>query len=222
MARKLILVCTPAGFGKTTLLADWATRTSCPVAWLSLDPQDNDPARFWRYVVAALDRACGGGLAEPLLPLLTARGGLSSQGVVTALINQLEAPGEEVALMVDDYHVLEAGPIHDGTAYLLRHLPPRLHLVITGRSDPPLPLARLRAAGELVEVRADDLRFTLEETTAFLHQVWGLDLSADAVAAVEARTEGWAVGLQLAALSLRGQPSLHPRLPERGGAGPTA
>src|SRR6266508_6112476 len=98
MARQLILVCTPAGFGKTTLLAEWAASARWPVAWLSLDPQDNDPARFWRYVVAALDRACGGGLAEQLLPLLTARGGLSSQGVVTALINQLEARDKEVAL----------------------------------------------------------------------------------------------------------------------------
>jgi LuxR family maltose regulon positive regulatory protein len=184
----------------------WASRTSCPVAWFSLDPQDNDPARFWRYAVAALDRACGGGLAEQLLPLLTARGGLSSQGVVTALLSQLEAPGEELVLVVDDYHVLEAGPVHDGVAFLLRHLPPRLQLVIAGRSDPPLPLARLRAAGQLVELRAADLRFTHEEAAAFLREVWRLELSPQVVAAVEARTEGWAVGLQLAALSLRERP----------------
>jgi LuxR family maltose regulon positive regulatory protein len=205
MARELVLVCTPAGFGKTTLLADWATRANLPVAWLSLDPLDNDPARFWRYVVAALDRACGG-LAEQVLPQLTGPGGLSSQGMVTALLSQLEAPGAELALVVDDYHLLNAGPIHDGVAFLLRHLPPRLHLVIAGRSDPPLPLARLRAAGQLVELRAADLRFTHEEAAAFLRQVWRLDLSPQVVAAVEARTEGWAVGLQLAALSLRERP----------------
>ncbi len=205
MARELILVCTPAGFGKTTLLADWATSANWPVAWLSLDEGDNDPARFWRYVVAALDRVRGG-LAERVLPLLAVPAVLSSQGVVTALINQLEAAPDEVALVLDDYHAVESAPIHDSMAFLLRHLPPQLHLVITSRSDPPLPLARLRAGGQLAELRADDLRFTPEEATAFLQEAWGLDLAADAVAALETRTEGWAVGLQLAALSLRERP----------------
>jgi LuxR family maltose regulon positive regulatory protein len=173
--------------------------------WLSLDSEDNDPARFWRYVVAALDRACGD-LAEHLLPLLTGPGVLSSQGVVSALINEFEALPNEVALVLDDYHVIESAPIHDGMAFLLRHLPPQLHLVIASRSDPPLPLARLRAGGQLVELRAADLRFTPEESAAFLQEVWGLDLSSEAVATLEARTEGWAVGLQLAALSLRERP----------------
>ncbi len=171
MARELILVCTPAGFGKTTLLADWATSANWPVAWLSLDEGDNDPARFWRYVVAALDRVRGG-LAERVLPLLAVPAVLSSQGVVTALINQLEAAPDEVALVLDDYHAVESAPIHDSMAFLLRHLPPQLHLVITSRSDPPLPLARLRAGGQLAELRADDLRFTPEEATAFLQEAW--------------------------------------------------
>jgi LuxR family maltose regulon positive regulatory protein len=205
MDRALILVCAPAGFGKTTLLADWATSTNWAVAWLTLDPDDNDPARFWRYVVAALDRAREG-LGEPLLPLLAAPTPLSGHGVVTALINQLEADPDELALVLDDYHLIEEAAIQDSLAYLLGHLPPQLHLAIASRSDPPLPLARLRASGQLTELRAADLRFTPEEAAAFLQEVWKLNLPAQTVAALETRTEGWAVGLQLAALSLQGRP----------------
>jgi LuxR family transcriptional regulator, maltose regulon positive regulatory protein len=138
MARALVLVCTPAGFGKTTLLADWATNTSLPVAWLSLDEADNDPARFWRHLVAALDRA-GPGLGEPLLPLLTGPRPLSGQGMVTALVKRLETVADELALVLDDYHLLQSRPIHDGLGFLLGHLPPRLHLVLASRSDPPRP-----------------------------------------------------------------------------------
>jgi LuxR family transcriptional regulator, maltose regulon positive regulatory protein len=205
MAQELILVCAPAGFGKTTLLADWATTAKCPVGWLSLDPQDNDPVRFWRYVVAALDRACEG-LAERLLPVLTASRLAVSQGVPTMLINQLEAGSGDIALVLDDYHAIDSSAIHEGIGFLLRRLPTRLHVVIASRSDPPLPLARLRATGELLELRAADLRFTAEEAAAFLHETWGLNLLPEAVAALETRTEGWAVGLQLAALSLRKRP----------------
>jgi LuxR family maltose regulon positive regulatory protein len=205
MAQALILVCAPAGFGKTTLLADWATSASCPVAWLSLDEGDNDPARFWRYVVAALDRARGG-LGEQLRPLLTAPTPLSGQGVVTALIKQLEAQPDELALVLDDYHMIDEPAIHASLVLLLRHLPPQLHLAIASRSDPPLPLARLRAGGQLTELRAADLRFTPGEAAAFLQEVWKLELPVQTVAALEARTEGWVVGLQLAALSLQGRP----------------
>jgi LuxR family transcriptional regulator, maltose regulon positive regulatory protein len=205
LGQALILVCTPAGFGKTTLLADWATSTAMPVAWLSLDPDDNDPARFWRYVVAALERA-GVPVAERVGSLSPQGGEASSHAVVTALINQLEALPDEVALALDDYHVIESASIHDGVAFLLNHLPPQLHLVIAGRSDPPLQLARLRAAGRLCELRAADLRFTPEETAAFLRDLWGLDLAPEAVTSLESRTEGWAVGLQLAALSLKDRP----------------
>ncbi len=184
MARALALVCTPAGFGKTTLLAHWATNTNRAVAWLSLDPDHNDPARFWRYVVAALDRAREG-LGEQLRPLLTAPTPLSGHGVVTALINQFQAQPDELALVLDDYHVIEEAAIHDSLGFLLRHLPPQLHLVVSSRSDPPLPLARLRASGQLTELRAADLRFTPEEAAAFLQEVWKLDLSAQTVAALE-------------------------------------
>jgi LuxR family transcriptional regulator, maltose regulon positive regulatory protein len=204
MGRALVLVCTPAGFGKTTLLADWAAEATLPVAWLSLDADDNDPVRFWRYVVAALARVQEG-LGEHLVPLLSPGSGISTHGVVTALINHLEANPDEVALVLDDYHLIEAMPIHDSLGLLLSHLPPRLHLVIASRSDPPLPLARLRASGQLVELRAADLRFTPEEAAALLVEIWKLDLPAETVATLEARTEGWAVGLQLAALSLQGR-----------------
>ena len=134
---------------------------------------------------------------------------LSSEGVVTVLANQLQARPEEVALVLDDYHLIESESIHEGMAFLLGHLPPQLHVVITSRSDPPLPLARLRARGQLVELRAADLRFTPEEASALLREVWGLDLAAEGIAALDARTEGWAVGLQLAALSLRERPDPH-------------
>ena len=144
MARGLMVVCTPAGFGKTTLLAGWAANARWPVAWLSLDPEDNDPMRFWRYVVAALDRVAGG-TGEHVLPLLSPPSVMSSQIVVTALVNQLQVAPEEFALVLDDYHLIDTGSIHDDMAFLLGHLPPQLHVVITSRSDPPLPLARLRA-----------------------------------------------------------------------------
>jgi LuxR family maltose regulon positive regulatory protein len=205
MARAVTLVCTPAGFGKTSLLADWAARAGWPVAWLSLDPEDSNPARFWRYVVVALDRAFGG-IGERVLPLLSPVHVQSGQGVVTALINEFVAAPEELALVLDDYHTMQSQAIHDDMAFLLSHLPPQLHVVITSRTDPPLPVARLRAAGQLAELRAADLRFTLQESSVLLREVWGLDLAPEALAALEGRTEGWAVGLQLAALALRERP----------------
>jgi LuxR family maltose regulon positive regulatory protein len=201
----LILVCAPAGFGKTTLLADWLRSAGRPVAWLSLDAGDNDPVRFWRHVVAALDRARPG-IGERVAPLLGPPPS-SFEGLVTALINELAAqPGEnEVVLVLDDYHLVDARPVHASLAFLLEHLPPGLHLVLASRSDPPLPLARLRARGQLAELRADDLRFTAEEAAALLRGSAGPGLPDDAVAALVARTEGWAAGLQLAALSLQGR-----------------
>src|SRR5215468_10936676 len=182
IGRGLTVVCTPAGFGKTTLLGDWARRSRRTVAWLSLDSADNDPARFWRYVAAALE------------------------AVATAVINQLAVVPDAgaVVLVLDDYHLIEAPTVHDSVAFLVERLPPALRLVLASRTDPPLPLARLRARGQLGELRADDLRFTLGETAAFLREATGLDLPTELVAALQERTEGWAAGVQLAALSLRG------------------
>jgi LuxR family transcriptional regulator, maltose regulon positive regulatory protein len=209
LARRLILVCAPAGFGKTTLLADWAPAGNRPVAWLSLDSADNDPVRLWRYVVAALDRARPG-IGERVGPLLGPPAPPSFEGLVTALINELATQrGEgEVLLVLDDYHLIDAQQVHGSLGFLLEHLPPGLHLVLASRADPPLPLARLRAGGQLAELRAADLRFTAEEAAALLRESAGADLPATAVAALAARTEGWVAGLQLAALSLRGQADL--------------
>jgi ATP/maltotriose-dependent transcriptional regulator MalT len=206
LARRLIVVCAPAGSGKTALLADWVRGGGRPVAWLSLDAADNDPARFWRHVVAALDRGCPG-IGERVGPLLGPPSPSSFEGLVTALINELAAqPGEdEVLLVLDDYHLIDAGQVHTPLAFLLERLPPGLHLVLASRSDPPLPLARLRASQQLAELRTGDLRFTADEAASFLREAVGGDLPGAVVAALAARTEGWAAGLQLAGLSLRGQ-----------------
>src|SRR6266702_558594 len=206
LARGLVLVCAPAGFGKTALAADWARSGDRRVAWLSLDAGDNDPARFWRHAVAALDQAHPG-IAERSAPMLGPPAPSAFEGLVTALINELAArPGDgEVLLVLDDYHLIDAAPVHTSLTFLLEHLPPGLRLVLASRSDPPLPLARLRAGGQLAEVRADDLRFTADEAASLLREAIGADLPGEAVAALEARTEGWVAGLQLAALSLRGQ-----------------
>jgi LuxR family maltose regulon positive regulatory protein len=164
LARGRVLVCAPAGSGKTALLADWARGGGRPVAWLGLDGGDNDPARFWRYAVAALDRARPG-LAGRVGPLLGSPPPRSFEGLVTALVNELAAdPGpDEVLLVLDDYHLVDSGPVHESVAFLLENLPPGLRVVVSGRADPPLPLARLRARGQLAELRAADLRFTPEE-----------------------------------------------------------
>ena len=209
LGRGLVLVCAPAGYGKTVLLADWARRGQRPVAWLSLDAGDNDPARFWRHAVAALDRAVPG-VGGRVGPLLGPPAPPSFEGLVTALINELAAePGDvEVLLVLDDYHLIGAEPVHASLGFLLEHRPPGLHLVLASRADPPLALARLRARGQLAELRAAELRFTAGEAAALLQQVAagpGVALPDAAVAALAARTEGWAAGLQLAALSLRGQ-----------------
>ncbi len=208
----LVLVCAPAGYGKTVLLADWVQRRQRPVAWLSLDEGDNDPSRFWRYTVAALDRVRPG-IGERVGPLLGPPTPPSFVGVVTALINELAAqPGDDEAVLVlDDYHVIGSQPVHASLEFLLEHRPPGLRLVLASRADPPLGQARLRVRGQLAELRAAELRFTAEEAAALLRQlVAGADASlpdAD-VAALTARTEGWAAGLQLAGLSLRGQPDV--------------
>ncbi len=205
VGRGLTLVCTPAGFGKTTLLGDWARRSRRPVAWLSLDTGDNDPARFWRYVAEALGRVRPGMCAQ-VAALLGGPQWPSLEAVATSVINDLMSVPDEgqITLVLDDYHLIEALAVHDSLTFLLERLPPGLRLVLASRADPPLPLARLRARGQLAELRADELRFTLDETAAFLRETTGLDLPAASVAALQERTEGWAAGVQLAALSLRG------------------
>ena len=200
-AKGRVLVCAPAGFGKTALLADWARGVRQSVAWLGLDADDSDPARFWSYVVAALDLARPG-LAKRIGPLPSR----SFEGLVTSLINELAVdpgPGDAV-LVLDDYHLVESHPVHESVAFLLEKLPPRLDVVLSSRADPPLPLARLRARGQLAELRAADLRFAPDEAASLLSETAGAGLSGAAAEALVSRTEGWAAGLQLAGLSLRG------------------
>ena len=205
--RGLVLVAAPAGYGKSVLLSEWARGNALPVAWLSLDRGDNDPVRFWRHVVAALDTARPG-MAERVGPL-TGPPSPAYDALVSALINAVvaESGRPDVLLVLDDYHLIESESVHASVRFLLEHRPPQLRLVLAGRSDPPLGLARYRGRGELGEVRAADLRFTVGEAAELLRQV-SADLDISAVAALAERTEGWAVGLQLAALSLRSQPDI--------------
>ena len=205
----LTLVSAPAGFGKTTLLTDWLTTApgdGRATAWLSLDHSDNDPALFWAYFIAALKTAAPG-VGEGALALLRSTESPREAFVVT-LLNDLAAVSDEVVVVLDDYHVIEEPDIRDGMAYLVEHLPPQIRLVIATRADPALPLPRLRARGQLVEIRAADLRFTLGEAAAYLTEVMGLELSPGDVVALEGRTEGWIAALQLAALSMQGRDDL--------------
>jgi LuxR family maltose regulon positive regulatory protein len=204
LAGRLILLSAPAGFGKTTLLGEWIADRGLRVAWLSLDGSDNDPARFMGYLIAALQTAAPGiGGAAP--DLLRFPQSLPPESVLTLLINELCSLSEQVALVLDDYHVLDTPAIHNAVAFLLDQLPSSLHLVIATRADPPLPLARWRSRGQMAEIRTDDLRFTRQETSQFLNQAVGPRLSSEDVETLETRTEGWIAGLQMAALSLRGR-----------------
>ncbi|HZC40943.1 MAG TPA: LuxR C-terminal-related transcriptional regulator [Streptosporangiaceae bacterium] len=204
-AAGVAVVSAPAGFGKTALVADWARAGDQPVAWLSLDAGDNDPVRFWRHAIGALDRVRPG-LSARVGAFLGPPAPASFEGLVTALINELAQPGDgDVSLVLDDYHLIDAQPVHASLTFLLEHRPPGLHLVLASRADPTLPLARLRAGGHLAELRADDLRFSEREAADLLREAAGADLPGAAVRALAARTEGWVAGLQLAGLSLRGQ-----------------
>jgi LuxR family transcriptional regulator, maltose regulon positive regulatory protein len=209
-ASRLTLVSAPAGFGKTTLLTEWlAAGPAAPTderraAWLSLDRADNDPGSFWAYVIAAL-RTVAPGVGDSALTLLQAAHPPPIETVLTALLNDLGTTAGDIVLVLDDYHGIDASDVQHGMAFLLDHLPPWLHVVIAGRADPALPLARWRARGELAEIRASELRFTPDEAAAYLNEMMGLQLTAQDVAALEARTEGWIAALQLAALSMQGR-----------------
>jgi len=203
---KLTLISAPAGFGKTTLLAEWLASGPAgglSAAWLSLDESDNQPVSFWTYLVTALQTVAPE-VGASALPLLHS-GQSPIETVLATLLNELGAVPHDIVLVLDDYHVVDGPDVQGGMAFLLENLPPRVHLVITTRADPALPLGRLRAGGELVEIRASDLRFTPDEAAAYLNEAMGLDLAAQDVAALEGRTEGWIAALQLAALSIQGR-----------------
>jgi LuxR family maltose regulon positive regulatory protein len=201
--RKLTLISAPAGFGKTTLVGEWTAACQQPVAWLSLDAGDNDLPCFLTYLVAALQRAAPR-FGEGVLGALQSPQSPPIEAILTILLNEITSISENFVLVLDDYQNLDAKPVEGALIFLLEHLPPQMHLVIATREDPHLPLARLRAGGQLTEVRAADLRFTTAEAAEFLNQVMGLKLAAEDIAALENRTEGWIAGLQLAAISMQG------------------
>ncbi|WP_370374934.1 AAA family ATPase, partial [Candidatus Chloroploca sp. Khr17] len=205
LARKLTLVSAPAGFGKTTLLSTWLSGCDRPVAWLSLDEADSDLSRFLAYLVAAL-QTCAPQLGGEMPALLASQQPPPAETLLTNLLNAIAAIPHDLILVLDDYHTIAAAPVDQALTFLLDRLPPHLHLVIATREDPNIPLARYRARHELSELRAADLRFTPTEATEYLNRVMGLDLADDAIAVLDARTEGWITGLHLAALSLQGQP----------------
>lgn len=209
-ARKVTLISAPAGFGKTTLLSEWMALSPSPLpsgeavraAWLSLDEGDNDPARFLTYLVAALQTMIPD-IGKGVLAMLQSPQPPPSEVILTALLNEITTLPEHFVLVLDDYHAIDAQSVDAALAFLLEHLPPQMHLVIATREDPDLPLARYRAGGQLIELRAADLRFTPSEAAEFLNSVMGLNLSAEDIAALETRTEGWIAGLQMAALALQ-------------------
>jgi LuxR family maltose regulon positive regulatory protein len=201
---RLALLSAPAGSGKTTLLGDWLARQQCPVAWVSLDDGDDDPILFWMYVTTALEGALPGATG-PALALLRAPRVPPLRNITAVLLNALGAAEQPVVLVLDDYHAITDQAIHETLGYVIDHLPAHVHVLLASRTDPPLALARLRAHGEILELHADTLRFTTEEAASFLAETMGLQLSPQQTALLETRTEGWIAGLQLAALSLRGQ-----------------
>jgi LuxR family maltose regulon positive regulatory protein len=209
-SRKLTLVSAPAGFGKTTLLSDCARQCDQTVAWLSLDKGDNDPARFWTYVVAAL-QTTHPDLGEATMAMLHSvamapgSGAPALESLLTGLINDVAQVQGSLVLVLDDLHLIDNQEVHEGLCFVLDNLPPQMHLVISSRADPPWPLARLRGQGNMTEVRVQDLRFTPDEAAAFLNDIMELDLSAQDVAVLEEHTEGWIAGLQMAALSMQGR-----------------
>ena len=201
---KLTLISAPAGFGKTTLVSEWVAVCERPVAWLSLDEGDNDPTRFLIYLVSAL-RTIMANIGEGVLGVLQSPQPPPIESILTSLLNEITAIQDNFILVLDDYHLIDAKPVDNALTFLIEHLPPQMHLVIATREDPHLPLARLRARGQLTELRAAELRFTPSEAAEFLNQVMNLNLTAEDIAALETRTEGWIAGLQLATLSMQGQ-----------------
>src|SRR5574341_1421771 len=215
------LISAPAGFGKTTLVSEWVAGCERPVAWLSLDEGDNDPARFLTYLVAALqtlalrsprrgsgDEGIAANIGQAVLGVLQSPQPLPTESILTALLNEITIVPDNFVLVLDDYHVIDAKPVENALTFLIERLPSQMHLVIATREDPDLPLARLRAQGQLTELRVTDLRFTPSEAAEFLNQVVGLTLSAEDIDALETRTEGWIAGLQLAAIALQGPMSM--------------
>jgi LuxR family maltose regulon positive regulatory protein len=206
--RALILVSAPPGYGKTTLVSRWLKESKIPFAWLSLDSGDNDPNRFLQYLLAAL-LPIAPGIEDDLLGMLQGIQPAQFENVLNLLANELASVSNPFVLVLDDFHVIQSEAVLKILSYLLEHLPNQMHLAILTRTDPPLPLSRLRVRGQLLDIRAEQLRFTQAEITAFLNETMGLTLTSNDLSAMEARTEGWIAGLQLAALSMQGCKDIH-------------
>jgi LuxR family maltose regulon positive regulatory protein len=202
----LTLISAPAGFGKTTLLTDWLHQNKSPIlaAWVSLDEDENDPVRFWEYLIAAL-KTLQPGIGERALSLLHSDHPPALMSTLTNLINDITPIPEDFVLVLDDYHFINSQPVHTGITFLLEHLPSRMHLVIATRKDPPLPLANFRGKGTMLEIRVDDLRFTVDETVGLFRELNIPALSAENINTLNAKSEGWIVGLKMAMLSMRGE-----------------
>src|SRR5262245_32641885 len=205
LAGKLTLISAAAGSGKTTLVSDLVLQLGRPVAWLSLDAGDNDPMRFLAYLIEAF-REDGAGVGEITAALLESPQPPRLETVLATLLNELAAATSPWILVLDDYHVINESAIHRSVAFFIEHLPAGSHLIMTSRTNPPLPLPRLRGRGALTELRMPDLRFTADEAAAFFDQTMKLALPPESIAALTARTEGWIAGLQLAALSIERRP----------------
>src|ERR671920_1904743 len=216
---ELTVVSAPAGFGKTTLLADWSRRSELPVAWVSLDESDDEPVRFFLYLIAAIETIHDGFGESTRAFLSSLHSREELEPVLTALSNEILESPRDFVLVLDDYHAIRSETIDEALAFLLDHSPPPMHLVVAGRTRPPLPLSRWRARGKLTELGAPELRFTLDEATDFLGRTMGLSLTGESVAALEEETEGWIAGLQLAAHPLKGREAeMHPVEPLSGNA----
>ncbi|KPJ88831.1 MAG: hypothetical protein AMS17_04040 [Spirochaetes bacterium DG_61] len=199
---KLTLISAPAGFGKTTLVIDWLSGLKESSVWLSLDENDNDLARFLSYFIAALQQI-DSKLGQITWSILWAPQLPDIEPLITPLINEIADLDTPFVLVLEDYHVITQSAVQEAVSFLLEHMPPQMHIIIISRTDPLLPLSRLRASRQMIEIRGTDLRFTEMETATFLKQTMGMSLNIDAIKTLEARTEGWIAGLQLAALSIR-------------------
>lgn len=206
--RRLTLISAPAGFGKTTLVSEWIVGCERPAAWVSIDEGDGDPISFLTYLISAM-QTINAGIGSEVLEVIQASQLPPIESILTTLLNEISTIPNEFVLVLDDYHLIDARLVDDTLTFLLEHLPPQMHVVITTREDPNLPLARFRVRNQLTELRAADLRFTPSEVAEFLNQVMGLSLSVEDIAVLELRTEGWVAGLQLAALSMQGNHDVH-------------
>src|SRR5574342_1102516 len=195
LGRKLTLVSAPAGFGKTTVVSEWIRGCGYPTAWLSLDKNDNDPSRFLIYLIAAL-QGIDSQIGVDVQAALQESPSPHFEILLTRLISEMERLPDKSIIVLDDYHLIDSKPVHDIINFLIEYLPATIHLVISGRTDPPLPISRLRVQGEVNEVRTPELRFTKKEVAAFLNDLMGFDLPSEGIEALESRTEGWIASLK--------------------------